>query len=83
MDAAGSMPRGIRIKHAGAICHIMSRGKRGEAIFRDGVDRQDYVKTLAEACQKADWQVHACCLMGNHFPLVLETPQGNLVEGMR
>jgi REP element-mobilizing transposase RayT len=46
------------------------------------VDRQDFLKTLAEAVQKADWQVHAYCLMGNHFHLVVETPNGNLIDGM-
>ena len=51
-------------------------------IFLDDVDRQDFIKTLAEACQKTDWQVHAYCLMTNHFHLVLETPIGNLVAGM-
>jgi REP element-mobilizing transposase RayT len=38
------------------------------------VDRQDFLKTLAEACQKTDWQVHAYCLMSNHYHLVVETP---------
>ncbi len=61
----------------------MSRGDRREAIFLDDVDRQDFLKTLAEACQKSGWQVHAYCLMGNHFHLVVETPDANLVEGMR
>ena len=42
----------------------MSRGDRCENIFLDDVDRQDFLKTLAEACQKAGWQVHAYCLMG-------------------
>ncbi|MDA1276029.1 MAG: hypothetical protein O2960_18590 [Verrucomicrobia bacterium] len=27
--------------------------------------------------------MHAYCLMGNHFHLVVETPQGNLVAGMK
>jgi putative transposase len=61
----------------------MDRGDRREDIFVDDVDRQDFLKTLAEACQKTDWQVHAYCLMRNHFHLVVETPNGNLVEGMR
>jgi REP element-mobilizing transposase RayT len=26
--------------------------------------------TLEQTCQKTDWQVHAFCLMGNHFHLV-------------
>jgi putative transposase len=77
------MPRQPRIEYAGAIYHVMSRGDRREDIFHDEVDRQDFLKTLAEACQKADFQVHAYCLMRNHFHLVVETPQANLVAGMR
>jgi REP element-mobilizing transposase RayT len=46
------------------------------------VDRHDFLKTLAEACQKTGWQVHAYCLMGNHYHLVVETPNANLVAGM-
>jgi REP element-mobilizing transposase RayT len=38
---------------------------------------------LGEACCKTDWQVHAYCLMNNHFHLVVETPNANLVAGMR
>jgi len=30
-----------------------------------------------------DWQVHACVLMANHFHLMIETPQPNLVAGMK
>src|SRR5690606_29831640 len=37
----------------------------------------------AEACQKTGFQVHAYCLMSNHFHAVIETPNANLVEGMR
>ena len=77
------MPRKLRIQYPGAMYHIMSRGDRGERIFLNDVDRHDFIKTLAEACQKTDWQVHAYCLMSNHFHLVIETPQANLVEGMK
>ena len=62
--------------------HVMSRGDRREDIFLDDVDRHDFLKTLAEACQKTSWQVHAYCLMRNHYHLVLETPNANLVAGM-
>jgi putative transposase len=65
------MPRKMRVEYPGAIYHVMSRGDRCEAIFLDDVDRQDYLKTLAEGCQKTGWQVHAYCLMKNHFHLVL------------
>ena len=61
----------------------MSRGDRREAIFREDKDRELFLKTLGEACQKAGFQVHAYCLMPNHFHLVLETPRANLVSGMK
>ena len=32
--------------------------------------------------REGGWQVHAYCLMGNHFHLVVETPQPTLVAGM-
>ena len=46
------MPRHPRVEYPGAIYHVMSRGDRKEAIYLDDVDRQDFLKTLAEACQK-------------------------------
>src|SRR5213078_1464602 len=77
------MPRRLRVEYPGAVYHVMSRGDRREDIFVDDVDRQDFLKTLAEACQKTGWQAHAYCLMRNHFHLVVETPNANLVAGMR
>ena len=77
------MPRQLRIEYPGAIYHVMNRGDRREPIFYDDFDRKRFVTTLGEACCKTDWQVHAYCLMNNHFHLVVETPNANLVAGMR
>ena len=77
------MARKLRIQYAGAVYHVMNRGDRREAIFDDDLDRERFLETLAEACAKTAWQVHAYCLMSNHFHLVLETPQPNLVAGMK
>jgi putative transposase len=77
------MPRQLRIQYEGAIYHLMSRGDRREEIFRDDLDRKDFLRTVGAACQKTGWQVHAYCLMSNHFHLVVETPRANLVEGMK
>ena len=77
------MPRQMRIEYAGAIYHLVSRGDRREAIFLDEGDHHDFLKTLAETCAKTGFAVHAYCLMKNHFHLVVETPEGNLVSGMR
>ena len=77
------MPRPLRVEFAGAIYHLMNRGDRREPIFLDEKDRRTFLASLAEACQKTGWQVHAYCLMENHFHLVAETPQPNLVAGMK
>jgi len=77
------MARKLRIQYPGAIYHVMNRGDRREAIFADDDDRQRLLQALTQACEKTDWQVHAYCLMRNHFHLVIETPRPNLVEGMK
>ena len=77
------MARKLRVEYAGAIYHVMNRGDRRERIFMDDADRQRFVDTLGEACAKTGWQVHAYVLMPNHFHVVVETPQPNLVAGMK
>jgi REP element-mobilizing transposase RayT len=77
------MPRQLRREYAGAIYHVMNRGDRREEIFRDAADRRLFLAALTEACGKTHWQIHAYCLMRNHFHLVLETPDANLVVGMK
>src|SRR6266851_717649 len=68
------MPRKLRVEYPGALYHVMSRADGQGDIFLSYVDRHDFLKTLAEACAKAGFQVHAYCLMRNHFHLVAETP---------
>lgn len=77
------MARKLRVEYPGAIYHVMNRGDRREPIFVDDKDRQLFMETLGQACQKTAWQVHALCLMPNHFHLVVETPGANLVAGMK
>jgi REP element-mobilizing transposase RayT len=45
--------------------------------------RHDFVRTLAEASEKTGLAIHSYCLMCTHLHLVVETPNGNLVAGMR
>jgi len=77
------MARKLRVEYPGAIYHVLNRGDRRERIFKDDLDRKTFVETLAAVCAKTGWQVHAYVLMPNHFHLVVETPQPNLVAGMK
>ena len=77
------MSRPLRIEYAGALYHVTSRGDGQEDIFLDDGDRGLFLEVLAEAVERFNWTVHAYCLMGNHYHLLLETPDGNLSKGMR
>ena len=77
------MPRSVRIAFPGAYYHVMARGNRRSEIFLDDDDRRYFLKTLGEACDRTGWLVHSWVLMGNHYHLLLETPEPNLVAGMQ
>jgi REP element-mobilizing transposase RayT len=78
-----AMARQIRIEYEGAAYHVMARGNQGHPVFADHLDRTVWQETLAEACEKTGWRVHAYVMMGNHYHLLVETPEGNLVAGMK
>jgi len=77
------MARKLRLEYAGAMYHVINRGNYRAAIFAEEGARQAFMGCLSEACERAGWVLHAYVLMSNHYHLALETPQGNLVEGMR
>lgn len=78
------MAREPRIEAPDVLYHVGSRGVEKRPIFdcaRD--DRETFLELLAKSVRKFGWQVHAYCLMGNHFHLVLDTPNANLSDGMK
>lgn len=77
------MARPLRIEFAGALYHVTSRGDGQELIFTTDEDRDRFLATLGAVCDRFNWVVHAYCLMGNHYHLMVETPDGNLANGMR
>jgi REP element-mobilizing transposase RayT len=62
---------------------VTSRGDRRESIYEDDADRECFLKVLGQVAGDFNWVCHAWCLMGNHYHLVVETPDGNLSKGMR
>ena len=77
------MPRKPRVEYAGAVYHVMSRGNRQQKVFQTDRDNAVFLATLGEACERTGWKVHAYVLMGNHYHLLLETAEANLVVGMQ
>jgi putative transposase len=77
------MARPLRHQYPGAIYHVMARGDGGKTIFETDEDRKAFIFRLGQVCVSHGWQVHAWVLMGNHFHILLGTPQANLVSGMK
>ena len=77
------MARKPRIEYEGAVYHVMCRGNAGDDIFADDKDRMIFMQTLGEVCERCGWRIHAYVLMGNHYHFLLETPEANLVVGMK
>jgi putative transposase len=77
------MPRHTRVEVENAIYHITSRGDRRQLIYRDDIDRQNWLRVLGDVCKRHNWRSYAFCQMGNHYHLVVETPDANLSLGMR
>jgi len=61
----------------------MARGDGGKVIFTDRDDHALFLHRLGEVCRSHGWWIHAWVLMGNHFHLLVETPEPNLVSGMK
>ena len=77
------MARPLRLEYPGAVYHVMARGHERSAIFRDADDRAKFLTLLASIVPDEKWVVHGYCLLGNHYHLMLETPEGELSRGMR
>jgi putative transposase len=60
----------------------LNRGNYRGDLFETAGAAQAFVDCLAQVCQRMGWQIHAYCLMRNHYHLALETPRGNLVAGV-
>jgi REP element-mobilizing transposase RayT len=76
------MARPLRLEHDGALWHVTSRGNERRSIFREEGDRSLFLSKLAETVEIFAWRLHAYVLMGNHYHLLMETPEPNLSRGM-
>ncbi len=77
------MARKLRLESEGGVYHVLNRGNYRADIFRSEKTKAAFLKCLDETCARTGWRVHAWSLMTNHYHLAVETPQANLVEGMR
>ena len=77
------MPRPARIEYENAFYHVMNRGRGRKTIFKEKEHYLAFLETVEEASNRFQSIVHAYCLMGNHYHLLIETPLANLGRVMR
>jgi REP element-mobilizing transposase RayT len=77
------MARPLRVDFDGAWHHVMNRGAEGRQIFLAEADRIKFLALIGEASEIFRLEVHAYCLMDNHYHLLVRTPDAGLSRAMR
>lgn len=77
------MARDLRIEYEGAVYHVTNRGNGQEMIYRQEADWKAFLGIMSDVVSEFGWRIYTYCLMGNHYHLLLETPQPNLSQGMK
>ena len=67
------MPRHARIDAPGALHHIIARGIERSNIFRDDIDRENFLKRFGDLALQTQTICYAWALIPNHFHLLLKT----------
>ena len=77
------MARQWRIEYPDALYHVISRGNARQDIFFTDNDRRLFLDLICEFSERFNIEVYAYVLMGNHYHLLLKTPDANLSKGMQ
>lgn len=77
------MSRPLRIEYPGAYYHVMNRGRDRLEVYDGPESFQLFIELLAEAHDRFKIELHAYCLMNNHYHLFVQTPEPNLGRAMR
>jgi putative transposase len=77
------VPRPLREQVEGGVYHLASRGVRKLPIFIDDRDRERFLSLLEMTAERYRWEIHAYCLMTNHFHLLVTTRDPNVSAGMQ
>lgn len=77
------MPRSARIDAPGALQHIICRGIERRDIFRDDIDRNNFIERLSHIVVETSTDCYAWAVIPNHFHLLLRTGNVPLTTLMR
>ena len=58
------------------------QGNARSAIYKESADYEMFLDVLERVEARFNWLCHAYCLPGNHYHLMIETPDWNLAAGI-
>lgn len=62
--------------------NITARGNERNRIYREEGGYHKFLEILSELLQRYGILIHGYVLMGNHYHLLIETPEGNITRVM-
>jgi putative transposase len=77
------MPCLQRTEIPGAATYVISRSNNRKEFFLSENTGTAFERTIFETVERCIWKLHAYVIMSHHYHLVIETPEPNLVEGMK
>lgn len=77
------MARPLRIIYPNAWYHVMNRGAAKKNIFLSDSDRLTFLELLHKIHERYHIEIHAYCLMDNHYHLLVRTPLPNLSQAIK
>ena len=72
------MARPLRINLKNGWYHVANRGNNRQAIYLDERDRRHFLELLAQMRERYFVEIHSYVLIGNHYHLLVRTPEANL-----
>ena len=76
------MARARRLEYENAWYHVMNRAAGKKFVFSDENNKYIFFELIAETYKKYEIEIHAYCLMDNHYHLLIRTPKANLSKAM-
>ena len=76
------MPRRLRIENLG-YHHVHNRGVAKDIVFEDEKDKAKFIELMASVAREHKFNIHAFCLMDNHYHMLVQNTRENLSSGMR
>ncbi|MEI6644540.1 MAG: transposase [bacterium] len=77
------MPRHLRHHTPGGWYHITTRGLGRRTLFHTDRDREHFIQLLEGMVERYRIILHAYVLMGNHYHLLIESPEGNVSRALQ